>query len=103
MAFVEPNRRNPLFLAQVACCRDMDWREEAGMFRLSARRVNAVFRELGLRPLDTQSFGFFPPQIVNLAPGFALEKRLERIGLLKPILPMLLLSAETPQRDTAAP
>ena len=103
MAFVEPNRRNPLFLAQVACCPDMTWREEKGMFRLSARGVNAVFRELGLRPLDSEPFGFFPPQIVNLAPGFALEKRLERIGLLKPILPMLLLSAEAPQRDTVAP
>jgi hypothetical protein len=103
MAFVEPNRRNPLFLAQVACCRDMSWREERGMFRLSARGVNAAFRELGLRPRETGYFGFFPPQIVNLAPGFALEKRLERIGLLKPILPMLLLSAEAPQADAVAP
>jgi SAM-dependent methyltransferase len=103
MAFVEPNRRNPLFLAQVACCRDMGWREEKGLFRLTARGVSAVFREVGLRPLPGESFGFFPPQIVNFAPGFALEKRLERIGLLKPILPLLLLSAEAPQPDAVAP
>lgn len=103
MAFVEPNRRNPLFLAQVACCPDMSWREEKGMFRLSARGVNAIFRELGLRPRDTESFGFFPPRIVNLAPGFALERRLERIGLLKPILPMLLISAEAPRTGAVEP
>jgi SAM-dependent methyltransferase len=103
MAFVEPNRRNPLFLAQVACCPDMTWREEKGMFRLSARGVNAAFRELGLRSRETEFFGFFPPQIANRAPGLALEKRLERIGLLKPILPMLLLSAEAPLADAVAP
>ena len=48
LAFLEPNRRNPLFLAQVLSCSDMNWREEKGMFKLSARGVCGAYREAGL-------------------------------------------------------
>ena len=43
MGFLEPNRRNPLFLAQVVCCPDMDWKHEKGMFQLSAAGVERAF------------------------------------------------------------
>jgi hypothetical protein len=39
MAFVEPNRWNPLFLAQMLCCPDTARREESGIDRLGARPV----------------------------------------------------------------
>jgi SAM-dependent methyltransferase len=99
LAFVEPNRRNPLFLAQVACCADMTWAEEQGMFRLSARGVESAFRAAGLTPLPLQRFGFFPPQLLNCSETIRrLETRLERVGLFEPVLPFLLLRA----RATAA-
>jgi SAM-dependent methyltransferase len=99
LAFVEPNRRNPLFLAQVACCADMTWAEEQGMFRLSARGVERAFRAAGLTPLPLQRFGFFPPQLLNRSETIRrLETRLERVRLLEPLLPFLLLRA----RATAA-
>ncbi|MCZ6785191.1 MAG: class I SAM-dependent methyltransferase [Proteobacteria bacterium] len=94
MAFVEPNRRNPLFLAQVMCCPDMTWREEKGMFQLSARKVEAAYREAGFSEIHTRSFGFFPPPLLNhLSWARSLEIRLEQMHILRGVLPMLLLGA----------
>jgi SAM-dependent methyltransferase len=98
MAFVEPNRRNPLFLAQVAACPDMTWREEKGMFTLSARGVESGFGRARLGVLPTQRFGFFPPQVVNRLPrARRLEERLESLRALEWLLPFLLLRAEAPE------
>lgn len=97
MGFIEPNRRNPLFLAQVAACADMTWQEEKGMFRLSARQVEHAFESAALSALPTRRFGFFPPQILNHVPGSAaFESALERVPGLEWILPLLLTSAEAP-------
>jgi SAM-dependent methyltransferase len=105
MAFIEPNRRNPLFLAQVLFCPDMPWREERGMFRLSARKVEAAFGAATLAPRPTERFGFFPPQVYNhLAPARALESGVERVRAFQPVLPFLFLSArrEGADRDKGA-
>lgn len=94
MAFVEPNRRNPLFLAQVACCADMTWAEEKGMFQLSHSGVAEAFRAAGLTPAPVQRFGFFPPQVLNrFAAARRLEARIETSSVLRPLLPFLLLRA----------
>lgn len=99
VAFVEPNRRNPLFLAQVAFTPDMTWAEERGMFRLSAGGVQRAFAGAGLTPIPVERFGFFPPQVVNqLAAGRRFEAWLERRRALAPILPFLLLRARAPGR-----
>lgn len=99
MAFVEPNRRNPLFLAQVACCADMTWAEEKGMFQLSHSGVTEAFRAAGLAPAPVQRFGFFPPQVLNRSPlARRVEARLETSAALRPLLPFLLLRA---RRTTA--
>ena len=99
MAFVEPNRRNPLFLAQVACCADMTWAEEKGMFQLSHSGVTEAFRAAGLAPAPVQRFGFFPPQVLNRsAVARRIEARLETSPALRPLLPFLLLRA---RRTTA--
>jgi len=102
VAFVEPNRRNPLFAAQVAFCADMTWEEEKGLFRLSRSGVEAAFREADLDGIASERFGFFPPQLLN---RFALARRLERhleaTRFLGWVLPFLLSSARSPQRDEA--
>jgi hypothetical protein len=88
----------PLFLAQVAACPDMTWREEKGMFRLSARGVESAFERARLGVLPTQRFGFFPPQVVNRLPrARRLEERLEGLRALEWLLPFLLLRAEAPE------
>lgn len=94
LAFVEPNRRNPLFLAQVACCADMTWAEEKGMFQLSAHAVETSFRDAGLDVLPTRRFGCLPPQLVNrFGWARAIEAGVERARVFEPILPFLLLRA----------
>lgn len=96
MAFIEPNRRNPAFLAQVACCADMTWAEEKGMFRLSRAKVERAYRASGLTPLARNAFGFFPPQLFNrFAWARSLEDGLEVVRVFDPILPFLLLAAES--------
>jgi SAM-dependent methyltransferase len=97
LAFLEPNRWNPLFLAQVLACRDMGWSEEKGMFTLSRRSVATAYRAAGLIAHRAIRFGFFPPQLVNrFAWVRRLETRLERSRLLAPVLPFLLMTAERP-------
>lgn len=97
MIFLEPNRRNPLFLAQVMCCPDMTWEDEKGMFRLSAKGVEASFRSASLAPRPVRTFGFFPPQIFNrFEVARAAEDRIEKVPPLRPFLPFLLLSAAVP-------
>ena len=97
MAFLEPNRRNPLFLAQVLACRDMRWSEEKGVFSLSSRGVASAYRAAGLTVHPVIRFGFFPPQLVNrLAWIRKLEGRLERSRLVTPVLPFLLMTAGKP-------
>jgi SAM-dependent methyltransferase len=94
VAFVEPNRRNPAFLAQVAICRDMTWKEEKGMFRLSRAGVESAYRDAGLSPLETTSFGFFPPQLFNrFRTARSLESRLEQLRFVGGVLPFWLLTA----------
>lgn len=94
MAFLEPNRRNPLYAAQVMVCADMSWREEKGMFRLSSRLVERAYRAAGMSPMPVERFGFFPPQIFNrFAAARRIEDGLERSGWLDPLLPFLVLRA----------
>jgi SAM-dependent methyltransferase len=94
IVFVEPNRRNPLFALQVACCPDMTWREEKGMFQLSGGAILRHYREAGLQGADRSSVGFFPPPLVNRFGAFrSAEGWLEARPWLAWIRPMLLLSA----------
>jgi ubiquinone/menaquinone biosynthesis C-methylase UbiE len=94
MVFVEPNRRNPLYLAQIMLCADMSWREEKGLYRLSERAMRAAFQAAAMVEIRTQTFGFFPPQVVNrFSSARRLERFLERRRILRPFLPFLLASA----------
>ena len=94
IGFLEPNRLNPLFLAQVTVCPDMTWKEEKGMFSLSRGGVESAYREAGLSDLRTDTAGFFPPQILNTFPVTRrIEEHLERVGTIHWILPFLLMSA----------
>jgi SAM-dependent methyltransferase len=97
IGFLEPNRRNPLFLAQVMFCPDMDWGSEKGMFRLRRSAVTDAYREVGLTGIETTTFGMFPPQIFN---RMALARRVERFmearSLLSAWLPFLLMTARVP-------
>jgi SAM-dependent methyltransferase len=97
MTCLEPNRRNPQYVAQVMVCPDMTWREEKGMFTMSPRSVDEALCDAGLTPAPAQRFGFFPPPLFNrFAVLRRLEDRLERSALLEPVLPFHLFQARLP-------
>jgi 2-polyprenyl-3-methyl-5-hydroxy-6-metoxy-1,4-benzoquinol methylase len=97
IGFLEPNRRNPLFLAQVACCADMTWAEEKGMFTLHWADIEKAYRDAQLVDVRTARFGFFPPQILNrFEVARRLEDRLERASALEWVLPFLVSTARRP-------
>ena len=96
IGFLEPNRLNPLFLAQVAVCADMTWAEEKGMFSLTRKGVESAYREAGLSEIRTDTAGFFPPQILNAIPvARKFEAWIEGVRPIQPILPFLLMSARS--------
>jgi SAM-dependent methyltransferase len=94
IAFLEPNRLNPLFLVQVLACEDMSWEAEKGMFTLSEKRVARAYEAAGLSDVRGERFGFFPPPIFNrFAWSRRLEERIEAARVLHPVLPFLLVTA----------
>lgn len=102
MFFIEPNRRNPLFLLQVLCCPDMTWRDERGMFTLGQRRIREAFAAAGLSAPRIETFGWFPPQILDRWPRtLRLEKRIEGMQACKPILPFRLISSRRLESEEA--
>ena len=98
VAFVEPNRFNPLFLLQVLFSPEMTWQAEKGMFSFSANRAADLLKKNGFTNIQCHSFGFFPPAILDFAPKplLAFQKFLEEKKLFKKILPFTLLSGTKP-------
>jgi SAM-dependent methyltransferase len=100
LVFLEPNRRNPLFLAQVMGCPDMTWKDEKGMFTLSRRQVFRSFDVAGLSVRKLETFGFFPPQLYNnVAAARRLEAWLEGWRSIASLLPFRLLAATRSARS----
>jgi SAM-dependent methyltransferase len=92
MIFIEPNRRNPLFLLQVLCCPGMRWTEERGMFTLGRRNIRDAFLAAGMPVPSLQTFGWFPPQILDRWPSaLRFEESIEHLALCRAILPFRLI------------
>jgi SAM-dependent methyltransferase len=99
LAFLEPNRLNPLFLFQIACCADMHWGAEKGIYRYGASGFEALLARAGATRIGLARAGFFPPQVLNRAPrAIALERWIERRRWIGPLLPFLIVSGERPVR-----
>lgn len=93
--FIEPNRLNPLFFAQIFFCKDMTWRDEKGTFRYGAQGYTSCLEDSGYCEIKIRKFGFFPPQILDKFPSMLrIEKRLEKFPLVKIFLPFLLIRAK---------
>lgn len=94
MVFLEPNRRNPLFLLQVLCCPDMSWSEEQGMFRLGRARIRSAFNSAGMSMPTIRTFGCFPPQILDRwDAALRVEHWIERQAFCRPMLPFRLIES----------
>jgi 2-polyprenyl-3-methyl-5-hydroxy-6-metoxy-1,4-benzoquinol methylase len=95
MIFVEPNRLNPLFLAQIFFCKDMTWRGEKETFRYGVSGYRRCFADSGFTAITVRKFGFFPPQILDKFPlMLRIEKWLENVPFIRIFLPFMLISAK---------
>jgi 2-polyprenyl-3-methyl-5-hydroxy-6-metoxy-1,4-benzoquinol methylase len=96
VAFLEPNPRNPLYYVQITLTPEMSWRGEKGIFQMRSNVLLPSMERAGLSELSVRRFGFFPAFVTNLKVGPPLEDALERIPILKPILPFQLFGGRRP-------
>lgn len=95
IAFVEPNRLNPSFLAQIIVSPEMTWRDEKCMFSFSARRTVDLLRRWGWQNVERETFGFFPPAILDrFRAAQSFEHAIETSGLARRLLPFWLITAQ---------
>jgi SAM-dependent methyltransferase len=97
VSFLEPNPFNPLYYVQMAVTPGMDWRGDGGIVHMTRGRVFAAMRAAGLERLRLERFGFFPPFLANAGWAPRLERELERLPMLRPILPFQLFGGERPR------
>jgi SAM-dependent methyltransferase len=89
-AFLEPNRWNPLYLVQIACCPDMSWAEEKALYRRGPEAWRRSLERAGFADARVDLGGFFPPPVLNRMPrALVLERSLERRRWLRPVLPFV--------------
>ncbi len=100
LAFLEPNRWNPLYAVQLTFSRDMTWRDEWRLYRISERSLRLALQEAGFSECEFFRFGLLPPPIVNRYPKvLRLERAIERVRVARPFLPYLVASARSEAAD----
>lgn len=92
--FVEPNAYNPLFYVQIVLTPGMTWAGDKGVAGMRAGRVLGVMGAAGLSGCRVERFGFFPPFMANRPGGAIWEKRIERLAVLRPVLPFQIFYGE---------
>lgn len=92
--FVEPNAYNPLFYVQILLTPGMTWAGDKGVAGMRAGRVLSAMGAAGLSGCRVERFGFFPPFLANRPGGAAWERRLERLSVLRPVLPFQVFYGE---------
>lgn len=78
IAFCEPRAANPLYYLQIACTPRMHWKAERGIVNMRQKPVFEALRAAGFESLEMQTYGFFPPFLVNRPWGAGLEDALMR-------------------------
>lgn len=97
IGFLEPNRINPLFLAQVIFSPEMKWEAEKGMFTFSAHRTVQLLQSIGFQDIAIKRMGFFPPPVLDRAPSLLnVQRKLENVPGLRRFLPFVILTATKP-------
>jgi 2-polyprenyl-3-methyl-5-hydroxy-6-metoxy-1,4-benzoquinol methylase len=95
--FLEPNPWNPQWYVQVTLHPRRRWRVERGLLRVWPARVRRQMLAAGFAPVRVETFGCFPPFVLNRLPGaVALEAALERVAPLARLFTLNLFSAARP-------
>lgn len=94
VVFLEPNPYNPLYYVQIAITPGMTWRGDRGILKMRRRVIFGALREAGFGHAELERFGFFPPFLADREMGARLEPPLERLSVLRGLLPFQLFRAE---------
>ncbi len=77
--FLEPNPLFPGYYVQIACTPGMTWRHERGIVNIRPKVITSAARAAGFGPVRSDTFGVFPPFVVNRHSGRRVEEVLEAI------------------------
>jgi glycosyltransferase involved in cell wall biosynthesis len=91
LAFVEPNPYNPLYYVQMALRPSMTWEGDKGMLEMRPGPLLHAVEAAGLEQPRFERFGFFPPFVADRPRAAGIERALERIPPLRPVLPFQLV------------
>jgi SAM-dependent methyltransferase len=97
VVFLEPNPWNPQWYVQVTLHPRRSWRVERGLLRMWPGRIRRLLAGAGFAAPRVETFGCFPPFVLNRIPGAAgLEAALERLPPLARLFTLNLFSATKP-------
>ena len=94
IVFLEPNAFNPLYYVQMTVMPRMTWQGDKGVAQMRMSVVGSAMTRAGLKSPRVERFGFFPPFLANRSAGARLERAIERLRILRPILPFQVFRAE---------
>jgi SAM-dependent methyltransferase len=93
VVFLEPNAYNPLYYVQIAVTPTMSWAGDRGVIAMRGRPLAKAMRSAGFVDVRFKRFGFFPPRVTERPRGARVERWLERLPGLEPMLPFQLIAA----------
>ncbi len=96
LLFMEPNPRNPLYYLQIAITPGMTWQGERGIRNMTQERLRLAGERAGLGEFELRRFGLLPPFIANLRLGARLERAVERLPWIEPILAFQMVRMTVP-------
>lgn len=94
LIFLEPNPYNLLYYLQILLTPKMTWKGDKGILKMRPRLLFPALKRAGFLHPAVDRSGFFPPFLTDLKGGVALEKKLEKFPLWKPLLPFQLFTAQ---------
>jgi hypothetical protein len=94
IVFLEPNAFNPLYYIQMTVMPRMTWQGDKGVAQMRMSVVGRAMTRAGLKSPHVERFGFFPPFVANRSAGARIERAIERLRILRPILPFQVFRAE---------
>ena len=94
IVFLEGNAFNPLYYIQMTVMPEKTWRGDKGVTQMRMSIVGNAMKRAGLKSPSVQRFGFFPPFVANRSVGARIERAIERLRILRPILPFQIFRAE---------
>jgi SAM-dependent methyltransferase len=96
LGFLEPNPYNPLYYVQMAVRPSMTWEGDGGIVRMRRRPLIAAVRDAGLLDARLERFGMFPPQVADHRGALPVERLIERVAPLRPVLAFQVLTGRAP-------